>query len=700
MHDSTRNDGPQLFEVELLPARAAYLIRAGSRTGFRRAVQEASTRWGGMCEPIVCVRRGGNFDGWTKQVVEVAKVDAVVNIDVAEDDAIKVADRLGLPLVPLSEIDRWGEAAWTSNPSSLPPLFESVPVIAVREAPLWQVAAVGDLNDDAEAELENAQVYARRVWEQDGIGRAQLFRNSLLEQTVSRFRENRASPGWGSIPSIIWVVKKNSLNECVFFWNLRALRPLRFSPSNLIILPDGEVEHWLGFDTQLHSQLARPDEFSPDVLIDSWTVPEGSLHAMAATLGLTQSQDELRTGHRMPAPIRTPPFTYQVNVEPRDWFVGDRRYGETSEIEAIVNLGQVRLRFDSPIPFERPGRTKLRVRSASFSSMPKRAFLARLVHRDGTWSEDSIQLATSASSVYNFEFHVPTAEEVNEALLINTVQAHSLSDKGRMGVALLSSDPHNSLLGPGVFGAVQGLTTPRSKELLRELGKLKTVGAESADLIAIASRWGGRGERRVRAAHQLESANAASALESLCANGWAERGFELKCKNCGLASFVLLDQVTSAPLCPACRARGQFSSTDAGPVVFYRLNSFLDQASDQGVVPHVLAVESLRSIRSAESVLPGIDITFHDARRAEVDLFGVVDGKVAAGEVKTSPGEFTEQQMSNDVRNAAALGADIYVLAAPHDLADAQLNRAAALAAKSGLELLVLGPPELQPSQN
>jgi hypothetical protein len=35
-----------LFTVAVAPARAVYLIAEGSRSGFRRAVQEATTRWG------------------------------------------------------------------------------------------------------------------------------------------------------------------------------------------------------------------------------------------------------------------------------------------------------------------------------------------------------------------------------------------------------------------------------------------------------------------------------------------------------------------------------------------------------------------------------------------------------------------------------------------------------------------------------
>jgi hypothetical protein len=89
----------------VLPARAAYLIVEGSETGFRRAVQEASSRWGGMSEPIVPVKPGGGVDDWWRQVVGLTAADAVVNVDVLDADAAAASGQLGLELVPLAQID-------------------------------------------------------------------------------------------------------------------------------------------------------------------------------------------------------------------------------------------------------------------------------------------------------------------------------------------------------------------------------------------------------------------------------------------------------------------------------------------------------------------------------------------------------------------------------------------------------------------
>ena len=112
--------GPASFIVSVVPARAAYLIRAGSHTGFSRAIQEASTRWAGVTEPIIPVRKGGRVDNWWKLVVETANVNAVVNVDVPANDAQQAAEKLRLPLVGLTNIDHGGAARWTVHPSALP----------------------------------------------------------------------------------------------------------------------------------------------------------------------------------------------------------------------------------------------------------------------------------------------------------------------------------------------------------------------------------------------------------------------------------------------------------------------------------------------------------------------------------------------------------------------------------------------------
>lgn len=99
------------LDVTVVPARAAYLVREDSRGGFHRAVQEASTRWAGMTEPIVPVAHGGMVENWARNLFDLARVDGAVNVDLPDEEAQVAAAALGLECVPIAEIDRWGACA-------------------------------------------------------------------------------------------------------------------------------------------------------------------------------------------------------------------------------------------------------------------------------------------------------------------------------------------------------------------------------------------------------------------------------------------------------------------------------------------------------------------------------------------------------------------------------------------------------------
>ena len=74
-----------VFTVTVRPARAACLIAESSRDGFRRAVQETCTRWGGLTEPIIPVPEDGTIGPNYQQVIELSHVDGLVNVDAPEE---------------------------------------------------------------------------------------------------------------------------------------------------------------------------------------------------------------------------------------------------------------------------------------------------------------------------------------------------------------------------------------------------------------------------------------------------------------------------------------------------------------------------------------------------------------------------------------------------------------------------------------
>ncbi len=699
--------GQASLRATVVPARAVYLVREGSRSGFLRAVQEASTRWGGMTEPIVQISAGGHLDDWWGQVVELARVDGAVNVDVPEDDAVAAAAKLGLPLVPLVQIDRAGPVMWTCHPAWIGPRDEpdQAYVIACAGGQLWQAVATGDLTEEHVADLDVSAMSVQRPRTGEEVGSAQVWGGTLLDRTVAHFAEHSGSNGPWACPAVIWVVDGDDLRDCMYFWNLRALRPLQLASVPMLLLPVDEVEHWVGFDRRVAGLLARPDEFSPDVILCSLSADEAALHHVAGVLGLRHTDDKVRVGQRFPPPPhRQAPFTYRTQLEVRDWFVFGREYGSPTDVDVQLFRDGSRVRFLSPVPFTGAGYTLIRLSGTPFDGLPQRPSIAALVVPNANWRAGSIQLRTNAVRDYLFEIRVPSLQDAVQTLLGEVTTEHLPSNKGRLGMGLQANADVAALLEPGIYEAAVALTTPRSRQLERELRTLRAQDAADAELVELAARWGGRAERRYRSAQDLGlvgKAQALGMLEKLCALGWAERGLEINCSNCGVRSFVPLPEA-SAKGQPRCRGCGTVQgytadSKSSALSIFYRLDTYVDRASDQGVLPHLLVVAALARRQPRSWVLPSVELSFANGCKAEADIFGVHDSRVVVGEVKTSASEFSPEQIARDVELSTRLGADVHLLAAVDDITEATTVTAKELCDRVGLDVLVLGRRELRP---
>ncbi len=694
--------GQRSLRVAVLPARSVYLIADSSASGLRRAVQEACTRWGGMSEPIIPVKLGGEVDRWWRQVAGVASVDQAVNVDLPPEDAAAAAVALGLELVPLAEIDRSGAGMFTVHPGTVGPPFTAdfnAYVIACKEGSLCDVVAAGDLTDDHLDSLDSNLLSVRRAPD-DQIARAQLgVGRTLIERTMDQFGEHASRNGPMACPAIVWVSEPDSVKDCLFFWNLRALRPVWLETVPMLLLPVDQVQYWLGFADQLGHVLARPAQFAPDVAIWSLTVEQEKLRETASHLDLELTSEDPRTGVRDPAPLRRPPFTYRTDVNVRQLFVFERTYGRIAELDVHLFKGITTVRFSSPVSFSSGGLALVRLWGSPFEGLPRRPAVAELVAPGGAWSHGAIQIRALALDDYRLELHVPDLQETVTALLDDATASHVLSDKGQLGLALQESAEVSVLLEPGVFEVITRLTTPRSQELQRELAELRAESAIDEKIAKLAESWGGRAERRYRSASQINLAkrfNAPGVLERLCEVGWAERGLRILCPKCGLRTFILLTETSSRATCPGCQspARYDISST---LTIYYRLNSYLDRASDQGVLPHLLVIAELTHQHPRSYFLAGTNLRFESDDEAEVDIFGVRTGEVVAGEVKTKAADFTAEQIARDTELSKRLGATTHLLAAIDDVPDNIATVAKEACHSLALNLIVLQKADLRP---
>jgi hypothetical protein len=711
---------PGAFEVTVRPARAVYLVDAtpgADRSGARRAIQEASTRWGGACEPIVLAAPDGAIEPGFRDMVDLSRVDAAMNVNLPDERAREIADALGLPLVALRWIDNAGIAVNTCHPECVGEQRtvdgSNGFVMARRDGKLWEAAAAGDLTDGHEATLRSGRLVVRRpAVGNDEIGRAQLWpRYTLAARTLFEFGQNHASPVPGSHPTVLWITRDDDVRDSVEFWNLRALRSVSFGAMPMFLLPEDEVEHWVGFATQLRAALGdRLDEFNPDVILTSRSVPPEALGAFAERLGLVPGPDEpdlAAPGTGQPT-VRTEPYTYRIATQLTSWCAFTRSYGHKTQLFAPVYGQHASLEFPSPVPFTGPGRTLLAIAGPTMAALPRRAEIAKLIHPDAIWRDNGAQITASATASFRVPVAVPSLTNATLALLKQATARWALSDKGAIGAGLRAEADLEVLLEPGVFEALLALTTPRSRHMAKELAKAsnKTVAELSTAELELAERWSGRAERQFRSPSTLSvpglnPAGAQAALERLAEIGWAHRGLQITCPACKLDSFLpLSEQYATGPArCPGCASPAAFSRTGATTTVAYRLDSRIDRASDQGVIPHLLTTAALARRFNEAHLLPGVDVWFEtEEQKKEVDLYGICDAKVVAGEVKQSGTQFTAEQVEGDIAKSARLGVDLHIMASPGQIPRPAHILAHELCAKYGLEVLILQKAELRPT--
>ncbi len=709
--------GQSTFRVRVLPARAGYLTRPDDVCGVVEAIREASTRWAGYSEPIIPVPAADAVDDWWLQTLETAQLDGLVNVNVDADVADRVAKGIGLPVVDLVDIDRLGRTRFTTHPGNLqqtqPRFVGQSAVLASDDGALWEKVAAGVLAADQVAECEGASVRVWRPGTADWIGRAQLYETCWLDVGAAHFAEHRIEDGPLAAPMVVWVTEPDSVEDCVYFWNLRALRSRSLRPAPMLLIPPREIFHWTGFADAVAHRLARPERIEPDVVLSSFSVGADQLDAVAGLFGLVESTRPLGAKLQFPPlSLKQAPFTYRWDIAPRSYFRFPRRYGATAHALVQVYRDKTVVEVDSPVQFTGGGRVLVRVSSSTFDGLPKRRTTASLIKRFASWSEDELEFTTSAQNRYRVELSVPTLSEATWALLENRTAHAVLSAKGQLTHRLKELGAAEVLLQESMIQVIESLRTRRSQDLERALRRALEHVSPTDDLRdrleELVSEWGQRSKRRFRPISHIKGIGdyAGSAVERLCVRSWAERGLKIRCGQCRTRSFVPLPGTTPEPQCPACGARNtRFEpadgNPDSGPEMHYRLNAQVDLAADQGVIPHLFADAVLTAEDPQTFLLHGVDITLGDGRKKEIDLYGITGGKIVAGEAKTDPARFDPKQLERDIELSALLAADTHLLVSTGRVPEATAKQARQLTAARDLDLLIIDTSHFDsPSQD
>jgi hypothetical protein len=691
--------GEAQFDVTMLPARVGYLIAPGSKHGFYRAIQEACSRWGGVTEPIISVRKSGRPSAWDRQLVETSRIDGLVLVDADPDAAAAVARSLGLSITPINLIDRSGRSQWSTFPGALYEGERRQSLLLPADDSLWQATAIGSLQAGPINTYERLGCAVGQARTDDEVARLQFMGTSLLDATAAEFGEYSASDGPWPSPAILWIASKDAVDSCRDFWNLRALRSLVFERQSMVLIPAVGPTNWVGFDDLFRGMLERQTATIPDVAIMGPGITPKRLTEVAEWLGLHATADLKISQVFGQLETRKAPFTYRADLDVRAFFVNGRKYGARAETKARLFRSGTELDFVSPVKMKRQGsgRALFRLESLAFEVYPRRASVAEHLVRNAEWADDALQIAVSIRQKHKLQILLPSLEEILGRILAERSVTYKPSDKGVRAAAFASMDSVELIFRSGVFELVRALTTPRAKELVAAVSAARRNGDSDVAITELISDFGGRRKRLHLSVAQIRSKTpnvAVSDIEDLACSDWLERGFVVKCPRCRITSFVSLNHTTTAGLCPACGTGAGYQCDKCGPIIFYRLAAILDHASDQGVLPQAMVALRVSQIDSSSYVIPGADLTFPDGTTGDADVLGIFQRKLIVGEVKTSATGFNQAELAKNVRRAKSAGADVLLLGCIQPIPAAITESATRLATRAALDLLVVNALE------
>ena len=691
--------GQRQVDFALRPIRLAYLVRKGSVDHFRRAVDEASSRWGGITELIIPFNDEGVPDPYWLSALELAQPDYFAIPDsVRVDIRAAISDRLHRELTPLSFFNRGPYGLHQLAVHAPSSLVNSVLMAGTAGSEPCHAAAFGSV-------MLNTQ---RRAWQAAGVtlagpsnwrstAQAQIAGTTIIDATRHQLSELPGSQ-WISTPALIWVTSgSRSLDDAIAFWNHRAMMPVRLQrPMVAIVSPSALrlAEVVTAIDRRIRE---TPWRSKPDVLLYSATVNNSTLKELIDSVGWTlyrrrKASFSFSSVAKNPGRRR---ISAGVGWDPAIFLGSDREIGARTRTFVQFERPATLVSSDSPVAFSglAGGGIRARFSGPDELSMPPGNSIARMFHPAAIRVGQNLEIQTDAQASYDFLLQVPERPELLKASLIEHQCEYSLSDKGRyaMGVSRLLGDLE-VLGGRLAVPVIRALTTRRIEydmqalvrrfpetppEHLDEIARsLQDVRQLDLPLAAIAGRAKATGK------------DAGPVIDELVTRGVVVRGLRVYCQTCGYRSFLTLSDARPRATCPACLAQAEFIG-EIEPTFHYRLNAMVDRASDNGVLVHLLVWAQLLRIDAKAWVLPGVNLKL-DKRGTEVDILALLGSTIWFGEAKTSAVDFKSEEVGLDLSIASQIEATNYVLACLEPIPEAVTQTAISIGTTKNISIWTL----------
>jgi hypothetical protein len=678
--------GQYNINFAIRPERLGYLLRKGSAEEFGQAVREATSRWGGLTEPMITY----GDDGSIAPALGLTLVHPVDNFTVVGDSSNEELTNLRRQIsADILQFDQVGELGLHQLAVQPKPDPDDRRLILVTPSEPWPAPIYAAKDGDSIAAIAAAGLVDEqgwKVWQQFGYPltamewpknyRAQLNRRTVVHASAAQLKD---LPGTevGTLPGVVIVVTDGDLEDAIYFWNLRASVMLGvFDPIECVIVDQATFAQRQFLDEVEGRARDRFEHVTPAALVIGRQEFHEPLTKVVADIGWEVDRNpQFRVSMTRGAQETvSKPMTVRF-VEQGLLSVRLRQVGATSR--PLVQFERRRTVVDvaSPAQFAAPfGRVRARFWGASPFELPPGTSQGKLFHDAAYVFGRAIEIATSASPRYDFTLRIPEPGELLSSSLADAGISWKLSDKGKMasGVAARFTDLA-PLRDAKTLACIRALTTHRIEYDIKKLAS-HLPGVDQVDLARMAAqlvhvRQTFRSLAGIASEAGIEGPEAGPIIERLVQAGILDRGFKVNCPHCGMDYFLEMSDLRPDLTCPGCfspvtpsthRSRGDLD-------LQYRLNTLVDRAGDNGAIGHILLIDAFQRHDPRAFVLPGVDLTFEGKQR-EADAIALIGQDIWTGEVKGTSEGFTETQIQKDVEVAHAAKARHYVMAAMDDI--------------------------------
>jgi hypothetical protein len=696
------------IEVQVAPYRRGFLIDRGDCEQLRSALLGAATIWGGMRSPILPVEPDGTVaEGW----LEIASaIDPAVLVDfTAQTDNTSTwtgAKESPWPVVrahPLDDPRFWGiHPIVVFSPEELANRTLYLP----KGRTLFELASVGRV--DLPDEVTWWREVVNGVLETDNpvqLAKAQLGGHTVLEATAFHDDDTFLAAPMMETVALLWLIADtDDPQEAITWWNFRALRTRSWG-KNISILATPDALGDGSFVRDLRSLISHHVTSSPDLVVAGLGLPPERLRDAAEQLGFEPHEGpKFSEKHFSGQPDADRRLTYAVNVDMRQFWIGERVSGVSRSTAIFLQRPNTRFREPSPLRWNptfvgaRPVAVRL---SGETITGPQRIPVAKCYHENARWHHGRLELLSVALPTYDFDLHIPEAYEILQSACSDRQVTYELSDKARHVRGVWALAEHPSLFRRlAIINAIKVLTPESSRELVRALNeRTDLTGDEKRELrtLAAANRVTMRTLRDI-SSHEIcgsqpQSAIAA-ALHDLVTSGMVLRGLRADCPVCSVQHLYELDQAKPVPRCPGCGANAAYAVGPTGePALYYRINTLVQTLSLNGGLAPLAATSLL--VEEGAYVVPGAQLRSQGRAAGEVDLLGWRGVTLFAGEAKMSAGQLAIADHQRDVSKTALLGAQEHIAVCLEIVPQDTRNALQAACDERGISLRMLDASKL-----